>query len=388
MAQKKYSKVVKAATAETRSKFGLAEALALDIPPRHPGPQVEDEPVDVYLNEAREAITAAGGEPRTIATLKEYRCTALWVAGGGVSGENPTNFAWFPGASFTAHNEARRHGMTLEAFTALEDKRVDAIRLAAGKAPTGNVSAIEGWPLERRTDVARELLADPAVAAALAPPALEARAPGDEPEVLELYCKYCYRDQPVTPADGVYQCTVCGHGLVPVDQVPLPGEAARLSLVPQFPAGLTAEDAAEAVAAMPPQDRAELAKAALRDEATAERVMSDPKTREGTFRAAMQVSEQEHAARPRPAPRGRTAEDDQDERMDTMAAWAEIREVVGRETVHLQGSELLRSDKAWQGVILGHVGWVRAAMDMIESIVAGGGVTDEALASLLDGGAE
>ena len=38
----------------------------------------------------------------------------------------------------------------------------------------------------------------------------------------------------------------------------------------------------------------------------------------------------------------------------------------------------------FRGVVLGHVSWVRSALDMIESIVSGGGVTDEALTGLLD----
>src|SRR5215469_265358 len=152
-----YERTIAAATAETASKFRLAEALALDIPPRQPGPK-NDEPVDVYLAQAQNAIRDNGGEPRSLKTLKDYRLTALWVRTG-----NGTNFGWVPGTSYTAHNEARAAGISYADFTA-RPRTVDQIRKDAGKAGTdGSPEAIAaGWTSEQKSGVLAELLQEPA----------------------------------------------------------------------------------------------------------------------------------------------------------------------------------------------------------------------------------
>lgn len=153
-----YSRTVDAALSETQSKFRLAEALALDIPPRHPGPS-GDEPVDAYIAQAQAAIVAAGGEYRTVETLKQYRKTALWV---GV--DLYPNFQWAKGRSYSAHDEARRAGMTYEQFVAMPKATVDTIRQQAGRAGTdGQPAAIaRSWPQHERVQLARETLRDPA----------------------------------------------------------------------------------------------------------------------------------------------------------------------------------------------------------------------------------
>ena len=122
-----YDRIVSAALAETKSKFELAEALALDIPPKRRGPTDPDEQSVQDLRQAREAIITAGGEHRNVRTLDTYRATALWV-----STNVGRNFQWVQGTSFTAHSEARATGMTYEQFTAMPKPTVDVIRREAG----------------------------------------------------------------------------------------------------------------------------------------------------------------------------------------------------------------------------------------------------------------
>ena len=157
-----YERVVAAAVAETTSKFKLAEALALDIPPRtagRPGADA-DASVEEYLNEAREAIIAAGGEPRTTNTLRDYRLTALWNRG-----VNASIFRWVPGLSFTSHNEARKAGLSYDELAA-NPMKTDEIRRSSGKAGTdGQPREIaRSWSTDARVEVVREALADPDVA--------------------------------------------------------------------------------------------------------------------------------------------------------------------------------------------------------------------------------
>lgn len=165
-----YDRILTAALAETQSTFGLAEALALDIPPRHHGPQDDSTTVLGYLREVREAIIAAGGEPKHEKTLLDYRHTALWV-----STDLGTNFRWVPGRSYSAHNEARSTGMTYEAFTAMPKATVDIIRAGALRrdgterhgtdGPPDRI--VENWTTAQRAEAARQMLAEPQVADAV-----------------------------------------------------------------------------------------------------------------------------------------------------------------------------------------------------------------------------
>lgn len=126
-----YERVAAAALAETTSKFGLAEALARDIPAKRRGPTpVSERDVSTALKEAAEVVAEAGGEPRAVKTLGDYRLTALWV-----STEAGRNFRWVKGASFSAHNEARGSGLAYQTFRTLKpaDRTVEAIRLAAAR---------------------------------------------------------------------------------------------------------------------------------------------------------------------------------------------------------------------------------------------------------------
>lgn len=163
-----YARTVRAALAETKSKFELAEALALEIPERQAGRQAEgteERPVPARLEEAREAIIQAGGEPRSVDTLANYRHTALWV--GIVPGTE--HFRWVPGASFTAHNEARGARMSYEEFAALEDKTSTAIRVGAGnRGSHGGPGTIDSWTPDQQAEAARHLMARPGVADAVA----------------------------------------------------------------------------------------------------------------------------------------------------------------------------------------------------------------------------
>jgi hypothetical protein len=157
-----YERTVAAALTETKSKFALAEALATDIPPRTRGPKVGPElTVTEHLALARVDIRRAGGEPRSVKTLNDYRMTALWV-----STELGRNFAWIAGASFSAHDEARAAGLSYDEFAAMKVKTVDAIRGRAGLAGTdGQAEQIaKSWTPEQKASAVRELLADDEVA--------------------------------------------------------------------------------------------------------------------------------------------------------------------------------------------------------------------------------
>lgn len=164
----KYPRTVEAALAESRSKKALAEALAVEIPPRM-GRGNDD--VSQGLTEARQAIIDAGGEPKAVRTLADYRLTARWVAG--LTGEEkvtgkPVTFSWVEGVSFTAHSEAWRTGLTLAAFIA---EPMNTRRLRAeygGPSKDGDpVGIVKGWSDEQRIQAAKELHHDPDVAQAL-----------------------------------------------------------------------------------------------------------------------------------------------------------------------------------------------------------------------------
>jgi hypothetical protein len=307
------------------------------------------------------------------ATLNVYRkVAAAWPPVNRITGTS-----WRVHHQLMGHQELISEGMT-----------VSGAAKALGHSNVGRTGPRA--TAEDRAAAAAEFLADPDVAAALDPAAraeLAAIFAGEDegPFNHTLYCKYCYKNQQVRPGDGVWECVVCGHGLVPIDSETVPA-AMREAVAPVFPAGLTAEDAREAVAAMPPQDRAELAKAALADETAAELTMADPQTREDTFRAVGRVAEQRDAHRSRPQPSGPTpAEAAEDEHWQSLGSWQQVSEALKAEAVHLQSSELLAGeDRKFAGVILGYIARTRSQLDLIESIVSGGGVSDEALAKLLD----
>lgn len=151
-----YTRIVNAAIGETRSKFALAAALALDIPPR-------GTTIGFRLEEARQAIIKAGGEPRNIKTLGEYRLTALWVQNRTSSG---TVFRWVSGMSFTAHSEARAAGLSYDDF-ASRPRTTNELRREAGRPHGG--SGPSTWSHEDRVKATRELLTDQAVAEAVFP---------------------------------------------------------------------------------------------------------------------------------------------------------------------------------------------------------------------------
>lgn len=154
----RYPQTVDAAVTETHTKFVLAEALATEIPPRRPGPG-EDDAITTYLTEARQAIIDAGGEPRAVKTLGDYRLTALWVSTG-----VGRNFGWVDGFSFSAHNEARAAGIDYADFAA-DPRTTDRSRRETGKNGTdGPATAVAaGWTPEEKREVGRALLDDPDV---------------------------------------------------------------------------------------------------------------------------------------------------------------------------------------------------------------------------------
>lgn len=159
-----YTQIVSAALSETRSKFALAEALAIEIPEQEVGRNKGDAGKSVLfrLEEARDEIRANGGEPRSAGTLDEYRRTALWVSKR-IRG-HATEFFWVADSSFTAHNDARKAGMSYEDF-AKQPLTSREIRAASGGAskdgdPKGVVS---GWSPKQKRNAVIELAKDPDV---------------------------------------------------------------------------------------------------------------------------------------------------------------------------------------------------------------------------------
>jgi hypothetical protein len=172
---KKYQRTAEAAVAETSSKFKLAEALLLDIPTRTQGTRTDlsDDPtVKELLAEASQAIIDAGGEPRAVDTLGQYRKTAMWVVGDLVP--NGTKFRWVPGVSFYAHRTAMQAGLSYEDFAALDNPTGDSVRTAAGKSSNrGTKYFLSTLSDEDRRTVAAEVL--PEAAAIIAEDPLAAR---------------------------------------------------------------------------------------------------------------------------------------------------------------------------------------------------------------------
>jgi hypothetical protein len=152
-----FERTIAAALAETKNKFALAEALATEIPARRDWRAHGDDEVSAQLAEAREAIVAAGGEPRAVETLSAYRRTALWVRS-----DVTQLFNWVDGASFSAHDEARRFGISHEDF-ATSPKTVRQIRSDAKKASPDGGNVAKSWTPEQKVEAVRELLSDPEV---------------------------------------------------------------------------------------------------------------------------------------------------------------------------------------------------------------------------------
>ncbi|MQB01802.1 MAG: hypothetical protein GEU78_16235 [Actinobacteria bacterium] len=112
------------------------------------------------MTAARQAIIDAGGEPKSVETLKHYRETALWVRFPG----EPNRYQWIDDASFTAHRRAWAAGMSYEDFIALPIKTGDAVNEFVGKGAIRGTSTIKTWSPEQKAAAARELLDDPDIA--------------------------------------------------------------------------------------------------------------------------------------------------------------------------------------------------------------------------------
>jgi hypothetical protein len=149
-----YKKTVAAAVAETQSKFALAEALAIEIPPQRRGPKPKNSnapqpSVWECLMDVKLEIRRAGGEPKSETTLQQYRDTALWVSMN-VQG----NFKWIKGVSFSAHQVACAEGLSYDEFAAMDKKTAAAVRNRTENA----VDVVQ-----KSAEIARNLLSDPDV---------------------------------------------------------------------------------------------------------------------------------------------------------------------------------------------------------------------------------
>jgi len=164
-----YTKTVAAALAEVKSTERLAEALATEIPPRTQAEAVkEDRTVLEQLADVRQEIIDAGGKPRHVETLRQYRETALWVmitAEGVNTPGSDLQFRWLEGVSFTAHTEARKAGLSYEEFAGLPVKTVEVIRRTTGRVSQDGSpeSVVTRWSPEQKTQAAAILATDPDV---------------------------------------------------------------------------------------------------------------------------------------------------------------------------------------------------------------------------------
>lgn len=146
----RYDRSVNAALSETASKFKLAEALALDIPA-----QQGKEGVTSQLEEIREAIIEAGGEPRAVNTLSNYRKTALHFD------RNAGEVEWAEGYSFTAHMDAYYTGIHPDQFRANPQTAREIRQENGGASKDGAPKAvIAGWSPEQKEEALNELRED------------------------------------------------------------------------------------------------------------------------------------------------------------------------------------------------------------------------------------
>ena len=150
MTAEQYERILRAALNMKRSKFAMAEALALDIPKQ---PNGSDGSVKAALEEVADQIVDMGGDEVAVATLKAYRLTAFWVSGpsGG------TTFDWRAGSSFDAHKRAMQGGMDYAEFARSPRSSRDIQRMLGQKMPSGQDKTVEEMTTSERVDMARAL---------------------------------------------------------------------------------------------------------------------------------------------------------------------------------------------------------------------------------------
>lgn len=173
-----YDRTVSAALSETASKFALAEALALDIAPRRGRPARDETSTDQHLTEVREQVIEAGGEPKSVATLRNYRLTALWA-------KHPKtgSFRWVEDRCWSAHDEARQRGLSYLEFAALpREILVETVRDIFREGPARDEDEEE----EEEYDLSAPVTFRPPVESGLVTPALShsprAAVPEPRPE--------------------------------------------------------------------------------------------------------------------------------------------------------------------------------------------------------------
>src|SRR5262245_14331849 len=111
----RYPRTVEAARGIGMEKKRLAEALYAEIPPRGRGRRPAGEATDPQMfAQAAEEIFRETREQYEPDTLRQYRDVAAWVAGN----SGPQSQIPWADASWTAHREAYKSGMTFAAFRA------------------------------------------------------------------------------------------------------------------------------------------------------------------------------------------------------------------------------------------------------------------------------
>src|SRR5215510_6080370 len=132
----RFPKSVDAARGVGMEKKTLAEALYAEIPPRGRGRRPAGEATDPEMfEEVADEIFAETGERYAAKTLRDYRDVAAWVAGN----SRPEASILWADASWTAHREAYKNGLSWEEFSS--GKRTKrAVRQQAGVS-TGDVPA-------------------------------------------------------------------------------------------------------------------------------------------------------------------------------------------------------------------------------------------------------
>lgn len=155
-----YERTVQAALRESGSIKEIAEALWTEIPEMGAGRKKtgsDQESLTRYLMDARKAIMNAGGEERSVATLRHYREVARWVhenePGGG------SVFRWVEECSFAVHYEAMSAKWTVDRLRSEKPKNSRVIRPnKSDKTPAPE--AMQRWSIDDRRAAARALAAD------------------------------------------------------------------------------------------------------------------------------------------------------------------------------------------------------------------------------------
>lgn len=156
-----FPKTIKAASAISKDKKHLAEAIWLEIPPRENGRPKKGTPMIETLLETMAEELAESGHDYSVGTLDKYRRVALWVHS--EKGDHGVPLSTWCDVSWHAHQEACLGGMSFPTFQQAvangKLKGVDDVRRMLGKSPTRRND-----PDEVKDDIRDRIMNDPEIA--------------------------------------------------------------------------------------------------------------------------------------------------------------------------------------------------------------------------------